>query len=109
MDDNVNIKKTMTEIAYYSNAIEDNEDDNNYGRIDIMEKDKNRENIICVELINNNKIYIKFDDNWTIEKVYISSLSLLKALSYIRNLKSYILTSLGNWTLSSLILYLICT
>jgi hypothetical protein len=75
MEENVNIKKTMTEIAFYSNANEDNEDETSLRSFDVK---KNRENIICVELINNNKIYIKFDENWTIEKVYISLLSLLK-------------------------------
>ena len=32
--------------------------------------DKTEENVICIELINNNKLYINYEDNWTIENVF---------------------------------------
>lgn len=35
------------------------------------------EKICCIEMINNNKIYIKFKENWTVKDVYIIDLNLL--------------------------------
>ena len=32
--------------------------------------DKTEENVICIELINNNKLYINYEDDWTIENVF---------------------------------------
>ena len=31
---------------------------------------KTEENVICIELINNNKLYINYEDDWTIENVF---------------------------------------
>lgn len=75
MEENYSLNKTMTQMGIYSNATDELEDENSLRSFDLIKKDKNRENIICVELINNNKIHIKFDDDWTIEKVFIIDLA----------------------------------
>jgi len=37
--------------------------------LDINNYETGNETICCVELINNNKIYIKFKENWTVKDV----------------------------------------
>jgi len=56
-----------------TNEIEGKEDhsdfDNHYYPLTYRKSDVKEEMIICVEMINNNKIYIDYKDSWTIKDV----------------------------------------
>lgn len=56
-----------------SNDIEsitlEDEFDYNYTPLNFRKINEKEEMIICVEMINNNKIYIRYQDNWTIKDV----------------------------------------
>ena len=71
MDDKSTNTKMTTESSFYSKQEYEEADD--FQIIKLFEDNKNKviENIICVELINNNKLYIKYEEDWTIEKVLI--------------------------------------
>lgn len=46
-------------------------DDLNYEPETYSKNNKTKEEkIICIEMKNNNKLYIEYEDNWTIKQVY---------------------------------------
>lgn len=65
--------KKKTDMTYFIQPVEDGDDDSFNMTAEPVKDSKSLENIICVELINNNKIYVKFQEDWTIARVYISS------------------------------------
>ena len=53
----------------FDNIIETAIDNHSFRKIPIQFDHKKCESIICIELKNNNHLYLRYDDQWTIREV----------------------------------------
>lgn len=64
-------KESYSDIESYHNTKLNDGDSLSNANLDINEFQAENEKICCIEMINNNKIYIKFKENWTVKDVII--------------------------------------